>query len=246
LFFVGDQAGIPVVTDCPFAEPTEVQAGFFSNLDREEGETLLREYPEALPARSRELLSLALKALAGGVDRVHVVNGARDGILLQEVFSSSGRGTMLYLDAYDHIHPAQATDIPEILRIMQPYVDAGVLVQRSAEDVAQELEHFTVYMVDDVLCGCGALRPLGKDAAELYALVVDPAYAGRGTGGKIVSYLLEKARKTRLRKVFLLTTQSTDFFMRLGFKEAPVSALPPERRRSWSRARNSRVLARSI
>ena len=188
----------------------------------------------------------ALKALDGGVDRVHVVSGARDGILLQEVFSSSGRGTMLYLDAYDHIHPAKASDIPEILRIMQPYVDASVLVQRSAEDVAKELEYFTVYTVDDVLCGCGALRPLEKESAELYALVVDPAYAGRGTGGKIVSYLLDKARKARFKKVFLLTTQTTDFFMRLGFKEAPVTALPPARRRSWSRARNSRVLVRSV
>src|SRR5690606_7255565 len=132
--------------------------------------------------------------------------GARDGILLQEVFSSAGQGTMFYVNDYDHVHPAVAADIPEILRIMQPYVDAGVLVQRTAEDIAGDLDHYMVYKVDDVLHGCGALKPIGPGAAELLALVVDPAYAGRGTGGKIVDYLVQKARKAGIRRVFLLTT----------------------------------------
>jgi amino-acid N-acetyltransferase len=245
LFFVGETAGIPVVADCKFAEPEEVRSGLFSNLDRKEGQALLKDFPSALEPASQELITLALSALEGGVERVHVVGGARDGILLQEVFSSAGQGTMFYLDDYDHVHPAQATDIPEILRIMQPYVDDGVLIQRTAENLAEDLDHYTVYKVDDVLHGCGALKPIGKSgghgAAELLALVVDPAYAGRGTGGKIVDYLLQKARKKGIRKVFLLTTQTSDFFMRMGFKETPVTALPPERRKSWNPTRNSRV-----
>ncbi len=246
LFFAGAEAGIPVVADCPFAEPGELRAGFFSNLDRDEGRALLRDYREALPPASIELVTLALQALNGGVERVHVVQGGRDGILLQEVFSSSGQGTMFYLNAYDDIHPAQAADVPELLRIMQPYVDAGVLVQRTGEDIARELEYYAVCKIDDTLQGCGALKPFGKSAAELYALVVDSAHAGRGIGGKIVSYLLRNARQAGIKRVFLLTTQTSDFFMRLGFREAAVSSLPPERRKAWSRARNSRVLVRGV
>ena len=246
LFFVGGSAGIPVVAESRFAEPGELASGFFSNLDRKEGQTLLRDFPNALPAPARELVAHALQALEGGVERVHVVGGARDGILLQEVFSSAGQGTMFYVNDYDHVHPAEAADIPEILRIMQPYVDAGVLVQRTADDLAVDLEHYTVYKVDDVLHGCGALKPIGPGAAELLALVVDPAYAGRGTGGKIVDYLVQKARKAGIRKVFLLTTQTTDFFLRMGFREAPVTALPPERRKTWNPTRNSRVLVKPV
>jgi amino-acid N-acetyltransferase len=246
LFFVGEQPGIPVVPGCRFAEPEEIRSGQFSNLDRKEGEALLRDFPSALKPAGRELIALALRALGGGVERVHVVGGARDGILLQEVFSSAGQGTMFYLDDYDHVHPAQASDIPEILRIMQPYVDEGVLVQRTAEDLARDLDHYTVYKVDDVLHGCGALKPIGPGAAELLALVVDPAYAGRGTGGKIVDYLVQKARKAGIKKVFLLTTQTSDFFLRMGFKEAPVTALPPARRKTWNPTRNSRVLMKTV
>jgi amino-acid N-acetyltransferase len=250
LFFVGEQSGIPVVADCRFAEPDEIRSGLFSNLDRKEGEALLRDFPAVLKPFARELITHALRALEGGVERVHVVGGARDGILLQEVFSSAGQGTMFYLDAYDHIHPAQVSDIPEILRIMQPYVDEGVLVQRTAEDLSRDLAHYTVYKIDDVLHGCGALKPIGSKtgpgAAELLALVVDPAYANRGTGGKIVDYLVQKARKSGIKKVFLLTTQTSDFFLRMGFRETPVTALPPERRKTWNPTRNSRVLMKTI
>lgn len=246
LFFVGEQAGIPVVPGCRFAEPEEMRSGQFSNLDRKEGEALLKEFPKALKPEARELIALAMQALEGGVERVHVVGGARDGILLQEVFSSAGQGTMFYLDAYDHVHPAEVSDIPEILRIMQPYVDDGVLIQRTAEDLAGDLDHYTVYKVDDVLHGCGALKPIGPGAAELLALVVDPAYAGRGTGGKIVNYLVQRARKAGVKQVFLLTTQTSDFFMRMGFKEAPVTALPAARRKTWNPTRNSRVFVKTI
>lgn len=246
LFFVGETPGIPVVPGCRFADPDEIRSGLFSNLDRKEGEALLRDFPQALKPAARELITRSLEALAGGVERVHVVSGARDGILLQEIFSSAGQGTMFYLDAYDHIHPAEASDIPEILRVMQPYVDQGVLVQRTAEDIGRDLEHYTVYKVDEVLHGCAALKPIGNKSAELLALVVDPAYAGRGTGGKIVDYLVQKARKAGIRKVFLLTTQTADFFLRKGFREAPVTALPEARRKTWNPTRNSRVLMKTV
>jgi amino-acid N-acetyltransferase len=246
LFFVGEESGVAVVPGCRFAEPEEIRSGQFSNLDRKEGEALLKDYPKALKATARELIALAMQALEGGVERVHVVGGARDGILLQEVFSSAGQGTMFYLDAYDHIHPAEVSDIPEILRIMQPYVDAGVLIQRTVEDLVRDLEHYTVYKVDDVLHGCGALKPIAPGAAELLALVVDPAYAGRGTGGKIVDYLVQRARKTGVKKVFLLTTQTSDFFKRMGFQETPVTNLPAARRKTWNPTRNSRVLVKAI
>jgi amino-acid N-acetyltransferase len=103
-----------------------------------------------------------------------------------------------------------------------------------------------VYKVDDVLHGCGAIKPIGPGAAELLALVVDPAYAGRGTGGKIVDYLVQKARKAGIKKVFLLTTQSSDFFLRMGFREAPVTSLPSVRRKTWNQTRNSRVLMKTV
>jgi amino-acid N-acetyltransferase len=247
LFFVGVEGGIPVVENCPFVEPQELKSGVFSNLDPEEGRQLLNAFGDSIRPEHRELIALALQACEAGVDRVHIIDGSKDGILLREVFSSAGLGTMIYAKEYDHIHPAGPQDIPEILRIMQPYVDDGILVQRSAEAVGEDLESFWVYKVDDAVQGCCAMRlHTPHRSAEIFALAVDPIYSGKGVGHRIVSFLLEKARKAGARQAFLLTTQTSDFFMRLGFKEAGREALPAEKQAAYNTDRNSRVLARTL
>lgn len=246
LFFIGVDTGIPVVPECEFADAGEKANGYFSNLDLEEGNILLREYSGSLKAEHQELVSLAMDACAAGVDRVHFINGSLDGILLQEIFSSAGHGTMFYANQYDKIRPAKASDVPEILRIMQPYVDDGVLIQRSAETLADELDNFVVFKVDSTLHGCAALKIYPDKKAELYAVVVDAGFTGQGTGRKIVSYLLEKARRSGARSVFLLTTRTSDFFMRNGFRESPITVMPPERQSAYNADRNSRVLSLSL
>lgn len=247
LFFLGVEGGIPVVEGCPFVEPQEMKSGLFSNLDPEEGRQLLNEFGASLKPEHRELIALALQACESGVDRVHIIDGSKDGILLREVFSSVGLGTMIYAKEYDHIHPAGPQDIPEILRIMQPYVDEGILVQRSAEAVGDELENYWVFKVDDAVQGCCAMRLHSQHrSAEIYALSVDSIYSGKGVGRRIVSFLLERARRAGARQAFLLTTQTSDFFMRLGFKETGREALPPEKQTGYNTDRNSRVLVRAL
>ena len=46
-----------------------------------------------------------------------------------------------------------------------------------------------------------------------------------------------------MKTLFLLTTQTSDFFMRNGFREAPITVMPPERQAAYNPDRNSRVLA---
>ena len=46
-----------------------------------------------------------------------------------------------------------------------------------------------------------------------------------------------------LAGLYLLTTQTSDFFMRNGFRESPLSVLPPERQATYNPDRNSRVLS---
>jgi amino-acid N-acetyltransferase len=243
LFFIGTESGIPVIAECNFVDAGEKASGYFSNLDLEEGNILLRDYSANLKPEHGELVSLAMEACAAGVDRVHMIDGAQDGILLQEIFSSSGRGTMFYANQYGKIRAAWPTDIPEILRVMQPYVEEGIMIQRNAEDIGEFLEEYVVYKIDDTLHGCAALHIYPNKMAELYAVVVDANHCGEGTGRKIVSYLLDKAKKAGLKTVFLLTTQTSDFFMRNGFREAPISILPPEKSATYNQDRNSRVLS---
>ena len=185
-------------------------------------------------------MDAAVGACAAGVDRVHVVDGRRDGIVIDEIFSADGAGTMFYGDQYIHVVAARATHVPEIMRLMQPQVDAGLLVARSAGEVAERLGDYYVYQVDDTVQGCAALRLIDRHTAEIESLVVSESYRGGGTGARLVSFLLGEARSRGAERVVALTTQSADFFMEQGFAETTPDALPGGR--TYDRSRNSRVL----
>ena len=99
-----------------------------------------------------------------------------------------------------------------------------------------------VHETDGTIHGCGALHFYSDGSAEIAGIAVDRAFEHLGIGQKIVSYLVDKARALEVPRVFVLTTQTSDWFERLGFKKSPVERLPEEKRSSYDSRRNSRVL----
>jgi len=162
--------------------------------------------------------------------------------VLKEIFSSEGSGTMIYADEHAGIRPMRVEDIPQVLRIMQPAVEKGILVLRSAELLEERLDDFVVFEVDTRVHACGALHRYSGDTAEVAGIAVDESYASVGIGRKVVQFLLQKARKMGLARVFALTTQTWDWFAELGFSLGTVEDLPSERRETYDRRRSSRVL----
>ena len=241
VFLVGTAAGV-IATPCPGVELATRPDGYYSSVDYRAAERLLGRCGEQLDGDTGALVGAAVSACTGGVDRVHVVDGRRDGILIDEIFSAAGIGTMFYADQYIDIEAARAADVPEIMRLIQPQIDAGLLVPRSATDVAERLADYYVYRIDDTVQGCAALRLLDDRSAEIESLVVSESYRGGGTGARVVSYLLQQARVRGAHRVVVLTTQSADFFMEQGFTEASPDTLPVGRRGAYDRTRNSRVL----
>ncbi len=245
VFLVGTAAGVGAVP-CAGVELATRPDGYYSSVDYRAAERLLERCGERLEADGRALIRAAVSACAGGVDRVHVVDGRRDGILIDEIFSAAGVGTMFYADQYIDIEAARAADVAEIMRLIQPQIDAGLLVPRSATDVAERLDQYYVYRVDDTVQGCAALRLLDDRSAEIESLVVSESYRGGGTGARMVNYLLQQARVRSALRVLVLTTQSADFFMEQGFTEASPDTLPAGRRGGYDRSRNSRVLVAQL
>jgi len=241
LFLIGTTAGIPAGSR-PLPGIRVRESGIYSNMDlRRVGELLAREDP--LDRDTRMLVESAVTACRGGVKRVHILDGRQNGILLEEIFSLTGNGTMLYTNLYTDLCPATVEDVPEIIRLIQPYVRQQMLVRRTPETIADNIAHWVVYKVDDAIRGCAALTPYDGESAELEALVVDEDHRGGGTGGRIVNFLLDRASELGLRRVFALTTQTSDFFLEHGFSEVPVESLPEPKRKRYNKARNSRVLA---
>jgi amino-acid N-acetyltransferase len=129
---------------------------------------------------------------------------------------------------------------------MEPFVGEGILVPRTAEDLEKRLKDYVVYEVDGTVHGCGALHVFPEKQGEIAGVSVDDAYANLGIGTKIVTYLIAQAATLKLKEVFVLTTQSADWFTPLGFRETDVSKLPKQKREAYNPKRNSRVLIHKL
>ena len=242
LFFVADQLGVMahgykipkevyVSSDSVISQLTKSQAGEFLDLNA------TKNYDEQL-----DLVAHAYRACKGGVQRVHVIDGRVEGMLLKEIFSNRGFGTMIYANQHDNIRPMVIGDVPEVLRLMQPAVDDGVLVQRTEADLAENTDDYAIYEVDGTIHACAALQVYPDRQGEIAGMMVDETYKNLGIGRRMVSYLIERATAKKLKSVFVLTTQTYDWFSQMGFSQGKISDLPPERQKNYNRKRKPLIL----
>jgi amino-acid N-acetyltransferase len=193
-----------------------------------------------------EILRHARRACAGGVERVHILDGRKEGAILQETFSGLGSGTMVYSNRYGGIRPMKTNDLSDVLRVMQPFVERGILLPRTEAQLEEALTEFVVFELDDSVRACAALHEFSEGTGEIAGIAVDEQYNHLGVGPKLVDFLCERAQKKGLESVFALTTQSADWFEKLGFEEADVTALPEKKRLAYDLQRKSRIFVKKL
>lgn len=245
LFFVTDQDGIRG-KDYKLPENIAQNDGMVSQLTVEQAGQFIDLNTEAHPGELLEMISFAYRACTRGVHRVHIIDGRAEGMILKEIFSNRGFGTMIYSNQHENFRAMTIADIPEVLRLMQPVIEDKILVPRTAADLEEKVNDYTVYEIDGTVHACGALHIYPEKLGEIAAIVVDEMYAGAGIGRQIILYLIEKAVKLKLKQVFVLTTQTADWFLHIGFTEGTVDELPESKRESYNRKRNSLILKYKI
>jgi amino-acid N-acetyltransferase len=212
-------------------------------LTPQEADVILEANKDRAQDKSIKELSLALKASKAGVERVHIVDGKEEGAVLRELFSNMGAGTMLYTNEYEAVRELKSADVPDVLRLMEPLMQEGILLRRTPEQIQERKADYVVLMIDGTVCACAALHDCGEKQAEIAAVATDPNFTAKGLGRRIVRFLIEKARKNGFRRVFVLTTHTHDWFETLGFSEAAVESLPPRKRKAYDEVRRSKVFA---
>jgi amino-acid N-acetyltransferase len=242
LFFITSHDGIVARN---FKIPSNVyvsSTGTISQLTVEQAGAFLEQNHKIEHDPTLELVLLAYRACKAGVRRVHIIDGRAEGMILKEIFSNRGLGTMIYSNLHDNIRPMTVADIPEVLTLMQPQIEQQVLIPRTAQDLEEKVDDYAVYEVDGTLHACGALHVYADRQGEIAAIVVDEMYAKLGIGKKMISYLFERAHTSHLSAVFVLTTQTSDWFSQLGFKEAKLTDLPTEKQQVYNHKRKSLIL----
>lgn len=196
-----------------------------------------------------EYLEKAARVCALGVPRVHLLDGCQQGVLVEELFSTEGVGTMVYADSYLETRSLREEDIPELLAMIGRTVRATWLVPRNYEDIREKMQEYTVLTVDDTVVGCVALHVYAEEGVgELACLYVKQAHEGCGYGRVLADAVVAEAREKGLQRIVALTTKAASFFQRhMGWDELHPEDLPQERLDQWNASRRgSLVFGRTL
>ena len=192
-------------------------------------------------------LNNAAHACRGGVRRVHLISREIDGALLSELYTRDGTGTLVTADNYEGLRTATINDIGGIMELIAEQEALGVLVTRSREQLELDIKNFTVIERDGMIIACAALFVFDKEkAAEITALTVHADYQECGRGDALIQHIEWQARKKHVENVFILTTQTTHWFIERDYKEVAVNKLPMKKQALYNYQRKSKVLNKTL
>jgi len=191
-------------------------------------------------------LPRAVSACRGGVKRAHLISRHMPGALLLELFTRQGVGTMLTQDPVEKLSQAGIEDIGGILRLLEPPEAEGILVKRGRDLLEMEINRFFVLEHDRMIIGCAALYQYENGMAELAALVVHPDHRGAGAGERLLEAIEARARKQKVKRLFVLTTRTGHWFVERGFVAAPISELPRRKQDLYNYQRRSQVYIKNL
>jgi len=225
---------------------TDAKGRLLKELTAQEALKIVKSARE-LPLDVGFYLPGAVKACQNGVARAHLISRHVDGAILQELFTREGIGSMISPEPMESLRQANIEDVGGILSLIEPLEEAGVLVRRSRELLEMDIERFYILEHDGIIIGCAALYPFAEEkAGELACLAVHADYRDAGRGASLLEFVEAAARKKKLKRLFVLTTQTAHWFVERGYAEADVAELPRKKQALYNYQRKSKVFIKRL
>lgn len=120
---------------------------------------------------------------------------------------------------------ANLSHVDQMQNLVQPFVDDGTILMRTADEIATNIRSYTLAFNADRLIGFTALHIHTVKLAEIRSLIIDEEFREQGVGSELVSLALKEGNKLGLKEVLVLTYKQS-FFEKLGFSEIPKESLP--------------------
>ncbi len=193
------------------------------------------------------VLPSGVRACRQGVGRVHFLDRKADGAMLMEFFTRDGVGSVMTHEALAKLRDATADDVGAVLALIEPLEADGTLVKRNRERLEMEITRFSVLEHDGMVVGCAALYPFaGERAAELACLAIMPDFRRSGYGDQLRRHIETKAKRKKIKQLFVLTTRTAHWFIERGFTEVAIDQLPAKRRELYNYQRRSKVFVQEL
>ncbi|MBQ8024155.1 MAG: N-acetyltransferase [Succinivibrio sp.] len=123
------------------------------------------------------------------------------------------------------VRQATLADVDSLMDMIEYWAKQGQNLPRKKNDIIRGIQTFAVCVKDDKVVGCACLYVYDSGLAEIRSLGVSPVIQRQGQGRAIVNYLLKRASKMFIQRVFVLT-RSPEFFSKVGFQKTVIEALP--------------------
>ncbi|MGN0915233.1 MAG: N-acetyltransferase [Succinivibrio sp.] len=123
------------------------------------------------------------------------------------------------------VRQATLADVDSLMDMIEYWAKQGQNLPRKRNDIIRGIQTFAVCVKDQQVVGCACLYVYDSGLAEIRSLGVSPVIQRQGQGRAIVNYLLKRAEKMFIKRVFVLT-RSPEFFSKVGFQKTVIEALP--------------------
>ena len=119
-------------------------------------------------------------------------------------------------------------------------------MERTKAELERDIDQYHVYTRDGLLIACGQLKMFENGCAEFGCLVVNPLYRANGKGDAMLGYLERLCVQNGATTMFVLSTQTMEWFVERGFDEVGVDSLPPSRQATYNHERASKIYLKKI
>lgn len=123
------------------------------------------------------------------------------------------------------LRQATLADVDSLMDMIEYWAKQGQNLPRKRNDIIRGIQTFAVCVKGEKVVGCACLYVYDSGLAEIRSLGVSPVIQRQGQGRAIVNYLLKRASKMFIQRVFVLT-RSPEFFSKVGFQKTVIEALP--------------------
>ena len=204
----------------------------------------LADTPKLSAVLKKSLLTAAAAGEAG-VERVHLLDTDKAGVLIAELYTRQGAGALVTQSQAEQVRQAHPEDAAGLLQLIEPMEREGILVKRDRDQLERDIDHFLVLELENKVIGCCALLPHG-DCLELAALAIEPRYRREGRAAGLLEQAERTAANLGAKRLLVLTTVAEDWFLERGFVRGAVGDLPESRAALYNYRRNSVILTKQI
>jgi amino-acid N-acetyltransferase len=124
-----------------------------------------------------------------------------------------------------YVRYARLADAPAISAITAEYARQGIMLERSGENIVENIRNFFVAEYNGEVIGCCAIAFYTLKLAEIRSLALFNRYKKKGIGRLLVEKAELVLREEGVEEVFVLTL-SREFFRRLGYSEIKKEYFP--------------------